>query len=119
MAASGISTNHAFVATAASATDDAIDDTGSTAPSAFAGRRVAVYGVVINQGDTTASTVTFNSKGSGSGTAISPAFKATANGGLVLPTGSEPYFVTNEGEALSVTTGAGSTTKIFVVWKYV
>ncbi len=119
MAASGISTNFAFSAKAASATDGTIADTGSTAPSALAGRRVAVYGVVINHGDTTASSVTFNSKPSGSGTAISPALKAPANGGFVLPPGSEPYFYTKIGEGLTVTTSSGSTTNIAVIWKYV
>ena len=119
MAASGISTNRAFTAKAASATDGTIADTGSTAPSALAGRRVGVYGVALLHGDTTASSVTFNSKGSGSGTAISPAFKTVANGGFVLPPGSEPWFVTNVGEALTVTTGVGSTTLIHVVWKYI
>jgi hypothetical protein len=41
---------------------------------------------MINQGDTTPSTVTFNSKGAGAGTAIFPPLKAAANGGFVIPT---------------------------------
>jgi hypothetical protein len=115
--ASSVTTTSAFVNAAASGTDTAFS--GGTLPSAKTGSRVAVYGVVINQGDTTPSTVTLNSKGSGAGTAISCLLKAPANGGFVLPTGPEPYFTTNVNEGLTVTTGAGSATGIQVVWKYV
>jgi hypothetical protein len=64
-------------------------------------------------------TVTFNSKGAGAGTAIYPPIKLTANGGTTAPTTrkSVGYFQTNVGEALTVTTGAGSTTSVAVVWE--
>lgn len=114
--ASSATTQSAFVNLAASSTDGAL--TGGTLPSAKTGSRVAVYGLVISQGDTTPSTVTFNSKGSGAGTAVSALLKASANGGFVLAPGSEPYFTTNVGEGLTVTTGAGSATGIQVIWKY-
>jgi hypothetical protein len=39
---------------------------------AQAGKRVRVLAFLINEGDTTASAVTFNSKPAGAGTAISP-----------------------------------------------
>jgi len=81
--------------------------------------RIEVIGVVINQGDTTSSAVTFNSKGSGAGTAISPALKTSPNGGFVLSTDVVGYFRTNKGEALTVTTGAGSTTGILVVYRVI
>lgn len=80
--------------------------------------KIRVIGFIINQGDTTPSTVTFNSKGSGAGTAISPALKAAANGGFVAECG-DGFFETNSGEGLTVTTGAGSTTGIVVVYKLV
>ncbi len=111
-------TNSAGVNLAASSTDGAF--TIGTLPSALAGARVGVYKVLINHGDTTPSTVTLNSKGSSSGTAISCALKAPANGGFVVDSsGDEPWFSTNKGEGLTVTTGSGSTTGIQVVWKYI
>ena|SRR5690242_9639096 len=116
MAAQGKTTNSAGVNLAASTTDGAF--TIGTLPSALAGAKVAVYGVAINHGDTTASSVTFNSKPSGAGTAITCALKASPNGGFVMNPGSEPWFTTNKGEGLTVTTGAGSTTGIQVIWKY-
>ena len=113
----GVTTQSAFVNLAASTTDGPF--TGGTLPSARAGARVAVYGLIISQGDTTPSSVTFNSKPSGAGTAISGLLKASANGGFVLTPGMEPWFTTNKGEGLTVTTGIGSTTGIQVIWKYV
>lgn len=62
----------------------------------------------------TATNVTYNSKPSGSGTAISPLFANGANGGAVLPYNHEGWFSTTPGQGLSVTTGSGSTTGILV-----
>lgn len=64
----------------------------------------------------TATNVTFNSKGTGAGTAISSIIPCGINGGILmplppsLPTGEPPfgYFQTNKGEGLTVTTGAGA-----------
>lgn len=78
---------------------------------------IEVVGVVVNHGDTTASSVTFNSKGSGAGTAISAALKGPANGGFVLPVSEGAWLRTNDGQALTVTTGAGSTTGIQIVYR--
>ena len=102
---------NAYASVAASQTD-------SSLVAAQTGFKIRVLAVVINQGDTTPSTVTFNSKGSGAGTAISPAIKAAANGGFVLPRCDVGWFETNAGEALTVTTGAGSTTAIVVVYEF-
>lgn len=96
-----------FEAVAASDTDEPI-------VAAITDRKIRVLGVVINHGDTTASSVTFNTASA----AISPAFKGPANGGFVLPVGGG-WFETNRGEALTVTTGAGSTTNIHVVYAVV
>jgi hypothetical protein len=94
---------------AASTTDEVL-------VTAITGKKIRVLGVVINQGDTTPSTVVFNSKGGGAGTAISPTLKAAANGGFVMPFAREGYFETNSGEGLSVSTGSGSTTGLVVLY---
>jgi hypothetical protein len=86
---------------------------------AIAGRKVRVIAAAINQGDTTPSTVTFNTKGSGAGTAISPVLKAAANAAIVLPEVKTGWFGTLAGEGLSVTTGAGSSSGIIVVYELV
>ncbi len=62
----------------------------------------------------TATALTFNSKGAGAGTAISPLYANGANGGISCTPQGIPYFKTNAGEALTCTTGAGSTTGIIV-----
>jgi hypothetical protein len=79
--------------------------------------RVRVHAFFINHGDTTPSPVTFNSKGSGAGTAIFPVLKYPANGGTSVgdPGQGRFWFSTNPGEALTVTTGVGSNTSIGVV----
>jgi len=100
---------NAYDSIAASATDSAL-------VAAQAGLKIRVLSIAINQGDTTPSTVTFNSKPAGAGTAIYPALKAAANGGFVLPHNERGWFETNAGEGLSVTTGAGSTTAVAVTY---
>jgi hypothetical protein len=94
-----------FATVAASQTDTVL-------VSAAPGARIRVTGIVVNQGDTTASAVTLNSKGSGAGTAISPPLKGGANGILAVEMAN--LAVTNRGEGLSVSTGAGSATGIIV-----
>lgn len=64
----------------------------------------------------TATDLTFNSKGSGAGAAISPKFANGANGGEVLNHNPHAWFQTNVGEALTVTTGAGSATGVLVLY---
>lgn len=64
----------------------------------------------------TATNITFNSKASGSGVAISAAFANAANGGEVLPFSPIGWFQTVSGEALTVTTGSGSSTGVQVVY---
>lgn len=103
---------NAYDSIAASATD-------SILVAAVSNKRIRVHSVVINQGDTTPSAVTFNSKGSGAGTSVFPALKAAANGGFVLPDNEAGWFATNAGEGLSVTTGAGSTTAVIVTYSLV
>lgn len=108
---------YAFVNVAASTTDSNI----VSAISALV--PIRVLGVMVMAGGT-ATDVTFNSKGSGAGTAISCKFACSANGGAVLPLApptpeesmNSGWFQTLPGQALTVTTGSGSTVGIQVVY---
>lgn len=103
---------NAFDSIAASTTD-------SSLVAAVATKKIRVISFVINHGDTTPSSVTFNSKPAGSGVAIYPALKYPANGGTTSAEVPSGYFETVAGEGLSVTTGAGSTTAVAVVYELV
>lgn len=85
---------------------------------AIPGKKIRLLTFLINHGDTTASTVTFNSKGSGAGTAISPTLKYSANGGTSADT-ANGFWDTKVGEGLSVSTSAGSVTGLSVTCKSV
>jgi hypothetical protein len=61
----------------------------------------------------TATNLTFTSSG---GSAITPLYANTANGGEVLPWSPIPWFCSISGEGLGATTGTGSTTGILVVY---
>ena len=98
----------AFANIAASTTDGAL-------VTAVAGRKIKVVAMTAVTG-ATATNLTFNSKPTGSGTAITPLFANGANGGEVLPYNSSVWFQTNAGEGLTVTTGTGSTTGILVTY---
>lgn len=93
--------------------------TDSVLVAAKAGKRIAVMSLAFVAGGT-ATNATFNSKPSGSsGSAISMTFANAANGGAVLDHNPHAWFVTKTGEGLSLTTGAGSTTGVQVVYAYV
>lgn len=94
----------------------AASQTDSSLVTAVTGARIAVHQVAVMTG-ATATNVTFNTKPSGAGTAISPTFQCGANGGIVLPYSEKPWFYTSAGEGLSVTTGTGSTTGIVVYYR--
>lgn len=95
----------------------AASQTDANIVTAVPGRIIRVIGgFAIVAG--TAMNVTFNSKGSGTGTAITSIIPCGANGGAVWPlpppvdSGQppHPYFQdTGKGEGLTVTTGAGAT----------
>ena len=91
----------------------AASQTDSSLVAAVTGQKVCVYKAAALTA-ATATNVTFNTKGGGAGTAISPLFAFGANGGLVLPRDGKPWFCTASGEALTVTTGSGSSTGILV-----
>lgn len=93
----------------------AASTTDSVLVAAIPGNKIRVHALVINQGDTTPSSVTLNSKGAGAGTAIGPPLKASANGGFVLPYVDGGWLETTRGEGLTVTTGVGSTSAVIAI----
>ncbi len=104
-------TLRAFEAIAAASTDGAVI-------AAVTDKKIRVHAVALQCGGT-ATTAVFNSKPSGAGTAISMQFQNGANGGAVLPESSTGWFETNSGEGLSLTTGAGSTTGVQIIYSLV
>lgn len=96
----------AFVNVAAAQTDNAF-------VAAVANRSIRVIALVMETGGT-ATTVTFNSKPAGAGSAISPLFANAINGHVELQLNEHGWFQTVSGEGLTVTTGAGSTTGILI-----
>jgi len=100
----------AFANVNASSTDTSI-------VAAVAGYRICVTGYTLVAGGT-ATNVTFNSKGAGAGTAISSLKACAANGGVSAqnPRG---VFKTNVGEALTLTTGTGSTVGLDVTYELI
>lgn len=97
----------------------AASQTDSSVVAAVSGRRINVLAVAY-VGGTSAAAVTFNSKGAGAGTAISPSTIVAASTPFVLPFNPKGWFTTNAGEALTVTTGASVTaTAIVVVYEVI
>ena len=97
---------HALANVAASQTDASV-------VAAVALKKIRVLSVFALAGGT-ATNLTFNTKGAGAGVAISPLLANGANGGEVLGRNVDGWFETSAGEALTVTTGTGSTTGIGV-----
>lgn len=105
---SALTPKFAFANIAASQTDAAL-------VAAVASKKIRVLALVMVTGGT-ATNVTFTSKPAGAGAAKSPLFANAANGGVVLPFNPVGWFETVVDEGLSVTTAAGSTTGIQVVY---
>lgn len=101
----------AFSNVAASTTDGAL-------VTGVAGRRINVLAVYAVAGGT-ATNVTFNTKPAGAGSAISPLLALGINGASELSFNPKGWFQTGIGEGLAVTTGAGATTGIGVVYELV
>lgn len=99
---------YAILNVAASQTDTSII-------AAVTGKKIRVtgWGAVCGA---VATNLTFNSKGIGAGVAITPLFANGANGGEVFGFNPMGWFETVSSEALTVTTGAGSTTGILVTY---
>ena len=86
-------------------------------PAGAAGKRVYILGYEINTGSVGAA-VTFNSKGGGAGTSISPTFSIGNNGHKLV----QPFWLgiyrTNVAEGLSITTDAGTGNVTGRLWFY-
>ena len=82
---------------------------------AVASRKIRVIAAALVAGGT-ATAATFNTKPSGSGTAVSAAFSLGINGVLALPYNPHGWFETNASEGLSLTTGSGSTVAAHVAY---
>lgn len=89
--------------------------TDSVLVAAVPGRKIRVLAVLVNAVDAGAITYTFNSKGGGAGTAITPTFEAPLNGGFAAAEG-QGWFETLSGEALTITTAAASALGVIVVY---
>ena len=72
------------------------------------GRKIRLLSVQCVPAATPAATLAFNSKGSGAGTLITPAYAQTAATLLNPSAGYGGLAETNPGEALTYTTGAGT-----------
>lgn len=105
----GLTPKYALANVAASQTD-------SSVVAAVTGKRIRVIAVCAVQGATASAGITFNTKPAGAGSAISALFAAGANNGFALGFNPAGWFQTNAGEGLSVTTGAGATVGIQVVY---
>jgi hypothetical protein len=95
----------------------AASQTDSVLVAAVPGTAIKVLGVVAQAGGT-ATTIVFNTKPTGAGTAISATFQNGTNGSVVLPEteNGDGWFETNVGEGLTCTTGAGSTTAVQIIY---
>lgn len=98
----------AFANIAASTTDGAV-------VAAVSGYRIRVLDYLLMAGGT-ATNATFNTKPGGAGTAISMLHACAANGGVCTGEESGGWFQTSLSEGLSLTTGAGSTVGVQVVY---
>lgn len=89
----------------------AASQTDASLIAAVASKRIRVLGLVVDTAGT-ATTSVFQSDA----TAISGVFNQAISETVVLPTSPLGYFQTAAGEALKVTTGAGSTTDYTIVY---
>ena len=88
--------------------------TDSAVVTAVTGAKIRVLDVKLS--GPTATSVTFNTKPGGAGTAVSAAFVSPSN--TVASLGFNPlgHFETSSGEGLTVTTGAGGTVAIQITY---
>lgn len=104
-------TKRVFKNIAASTTDGEI-------VAAVPGRRIIVLQYALMAGNT-ATVATFRSKPAGASAAISMDHACGANGGISIERAPEGWFETVSSEGLSLTTGAGSTVGVQVVYQEV
>ncbi|HPU34682.1 MAG TPA: hypothetical protein PK184_18460 [Phycisphaerae bacterium] len=91
------------------------NQTAKTLIAAVPGKKIRVLALAMNCDDAPTSSV-FLTKPAGAGTPISCRFVNAANGGAVLNFNPAGWFETGPGEALTVTTGAGSNTGYQIVY---
>ena len=96
----------AFANVAASTTD-------SVLVSGVSGKVIRVLQYQFVAGGTATNT-TFNTKGSGAGTPISPLYANGTNGGAIANYSQVGWIFTNSGESLTCTTGSGSTVGVLI-----
>jgi hypothetical protein len=87
--------------------------TDSNIITAVAGKKLLILQVFFAPG-ASATSITFNSKGAGVGTPISPLLVNDQYGGAVLGFSPMGWFQTNSAEALTATTTTGSNTGVLV-----
>ena len=92
----------------------AVSQTALSVIAAVAGKKIRVIALVLVAG-ATATNVTFNS----AATAKTCLFACPANGGPTLQFNQEGWFQTVAGEALTVTTGTGSTVGVQITYQLV
>lgn len=96
----------------------AASQTDSSLVAAVASTRIKVIALSILAGTTATSCTVGTKLGTAATTAISPAFvTGGAGSALVLPPLAEGWMQTGAGEALVVTTGAGTASGIHVVYE--
>lgn len=93
----------------------AASQTDSSVVAAVTSKKIRIVSFRVHVA-ATATNVTFNTKPAGSGTAISELFACGVNAGRSESYSPVGHFQTNSGEGLTVTTGAGSTVGVGVVY---
>jgi hypothetical protein len=108
-----VSLQSAFANVAQSSTDTVL-------VAAKTGQRIVVLAILAHAAGSVETDVTLNSKGASSGTAICSTKQVAGNGGWRASRGCSTDFLfqTKRGEALTVTTGAGSTLGIDLLFAY-
>ena len=91
--------------------NQAASGTATEQIAAVTGKVIRVIGLYMATGGT-ATNITFNS----ASTAITPLLALGINGTMVLPINEAGWFETVVSEALTVTTGAGSTTGVHLIY---
>lgn len=94
----------------------AASQTNSQIVALVSGKQIRVLAAKVITGPNGPTPVTFRSKPAGTGTNLTPADSCAASGGYVLDFNPVGWFQTVASEALTVTTGAGDTTGIQVVY---
>lgn len=110
-----LTVRYAYATINASTTDATFTKEDGTGLAGASGFLIRVLGLLVIAG-ATASSLRFNSKGSGAGTAISPDFPIGANGGFSVPATAIGTFKTNGSENLTASSGGGT---VYVMLSYV